>query len=199
MSGPSAVLWVGGLISVAALGFAGSGLGALPKSKALGCQLYRYRRRVVTGCLLLAIANTLTSYGVRPTIIKDHFEAAADLAYDRWNSFSRITVSQNQTGPPSMFGASPRMPDSIVEQRALNIDVAEAKEFTVLLSPDTAAPSAMLEKIVSTTDRRGLDRATAGFYLDLTPPTDARPFFFNQLGFAKIFDPRVFSFYCAPD
>ena len=43
------------------------------------------------------------------------------------------------------------------------------------------------------TDRRALDQATAGFYLDLTPPTDARPFFFNQLGFAKIFDPHVFS------
>src|SRR4029077_13162833 len=72
-------------------------------------------------------------------------------------------------------------------------DAAKANEFTVLLSPDTAAPSAMLEKIVSATDRRSLDQATAGFYLDLTPPTDARPFFFNQLGFAKIFDPRVFS------
>ena len=72
--------------------------------------------------MLLAIANTLTTYGVRPTIIKDHLEAAADLAYDRWNSFSRITVSQNQTVPPAMFGASPRMPDSTIEQRALNTD-----------------------------------------------------------------------------
>ena len=35
-SGPSAVLWVGGLIALAALGFAGSGLGALPKSSTLG-------------------------------------------------------------------------------------------------------------------------------------------------------------------
>ena len=72
-------------------------------------------------------------------------------------------------------------------------DAAKGNEFTVLLSPDTAAPSAMLEKIVSAPDRRALDQATAGFYLDLTPPTDARPFFFNQLGFAKIFDPHVFS------
>jgi hypothetical protein len=72
-------------------------------------------------------------------------------------------------------------------------DAAKANEFTVLLSPDAAAPSTMLEKIVSATDRRALDQATAGFYLDLTPPTDARPFFFNQLGFAKIFDPHVFS------
>jgi hypothetical protein len=117
MSGPSAVLWVGWLIALAALGFAGSGLSALPKSTSLGSQLFCYRRSIVTGCLLLAIANTLTTHGVRPTIIKDHLEAAADLAYDRWNSFSRITVSQNQTGAPSMFGASPRMPDLIIEQQ----------------------------------------------------------------------------------
>ena len=86
MSGPSAVLWVGGLIAVAALGFAGSGLGALPKSTSLGSQLFHYRRSIVTGCLLLAIANTLTTHGVRPTIIKDHLEAAADLAYEAHRS-----------------------------------------------------------------------------------------------------------------
>src|ERR1700735_1153171 len=72
MSGPSAVLWVGGLIALAALGFAGSGVGALPKFTSLGSQLFRYRRSIVTGCLLLAIANTFTSHGVRPTIVKDH-------------------------------------------------------------------------------------------------------------------------------
>src|SRR3954454_8839449 len=117
-SGPSAVLWVGGLIALAALGFAGSGLGALPKST----PLFLYRRSLVTGCLLLAIANTLTIYGVRPTIIKDHLEGPADLAYDRWNSFSRITVSQNNTGPPAMWGPSPRLPRSTIEQRSLTID-----------------------------------------------------------------------------
>ncbi len=408
-SGPSAVLWVGALIGFAALGFAGSGLGALPGSPSLGSKLFLYRRSIVIGCLLLAAANTLTPYGVRPTIIKDHLEGPADLAYDRWNSFSRITVSQNQTAPPAMFGASPRLPPSTIDQRALNIDggagtalyrfdrnleslaflrydvtnlayaipgletgavigvgggrdvlsqrlfglsdvtgveinpiiidvlerrfsdytaiaaldgvkfeadearswfarttrtfdviqmslidtwaatgagaftltenglytveawqrfldrlnpagvftvsrwyapgevnetgrlvslavatllangaaeprrhlflaaagkvatlivaksplspavlgalkgAAKAKEFTVLLSPDTAAASTMLEKIVSAPDRRTLDKATTGSYLDLTPPTDARPFFFNQLGFAKLLDPGVFS------
>src|SRR4030088_2345142 len=55
MSGPSAVLWVGRLIALAALGFAGSGVGALPRSTSLGSQLFRYRRSIVTGCLLLAI------------------------------------------------------------------------------------------------------------------------------------------------
>ena len=44
MSGPSAILWVGALIALAALGFAASGLDAVPKSKTLGSQLYRCRR-----------------------------------------------------------------------------------------------------------------------------------------------------------
>ena len=122
MSGPSAVLWVGALIGLAALGFAGSGLGTLPEATSLGSKLFRYRRSIVTGCLLFAIANTLTTYGVRPTIIKNHVETPADLAYDRWNSFSRITVSRSETVPPAMFGASPRLPHSTIEQRALNID-----------------------------------------------------------------------------
>ena len=63
----------------------------------------------------------------------------------------------------------------------------------MLLSPDTVAPSAMLEKIVNATGRRALDQATTGFYLDLTPPTDERPFFFNQLGFATLFDADMFA------
>ncbi|WGS18710.1 hypothetical protein [Bradyrhizobium sp. ISRA463] len=408
-SGPSAVLWVGALIGFAALGFAGSGLGILPESASLGSRLFRYRRSIVTGCLFFAIANTLTAHGVRPTMIKDHLERSADLAYDRWNSFSRITVKQSETVPPAMFGASPRLPRSTIEQRALNIDggagtalyrfdgdlasleflrydvtnlayaipglktgavigvgggrdilsqrlfglrditgveinpiiidvlehqfsgytaiaaldgvkfevdearswfartrrsydviqmslidtwaatgagaftltenglytveawqrflgrlnpgglftvsrwyapgevnetgrlvslgvasllangaaeprrylflatagnvatlivtksplspatlgvlkdAAAANEFTVLLSPDVAALSIMLEKIVSAPDRRSLDQATTGFYLDLTAPTDARPFFFNQLRFTTLFDPNVFS------
>ena len=408
-SGPSAVLWVGAVIALAALGFASSGLGELHESGALGGKLFRYRRSIFTGCLLFAVANMLTIYGVRPTIIKDALEAPGYFAYDRWNSFSRITVAQSYTGPPAMWGPSPRFPIPTIEQRWLTIDgaagssiyrfdgnlaslgflrhdvsnlayaipnlktgavigvgggrdilsqrlfgvrdvtgieinpiiidllkrrfsdytaiatldgvkleVDEARswfartprffdviqmslidtwaatgagaftltenglytveawqrflgrlnpgglftvsrwyapgevnetgrlvslgvatllangaaeprrhlllaaagnvatlivtklplspaalgalknaandnEFTVLLSPDTAAASAMLENIVSATDRPTLDQATTGFYLDLTPPTDGRPFFFNQLRFSTLFDADVFS------
>src|SRR3981081_4078843 len=58
-SGPSAVLWVGALTGLAALGFA-SGLSNLHESPSLGSKLLRYRQSIVTGCLLFAIANTLT-------------------------------------------------------------------------------------------------------------------------------------------
>jgi len=71
-------------------------------------------------------------------------------------------------------------------------EVSRANAFTVLLSPDTEAPTEMLENIVTARDRVALDRATSGYYLDLSPPTDARPFFFNQLRFAKLLDPGVF-------
>jgi hypothetical protein len=408
-SGTSAVLWVGAVIGLAALFFASCGLGNLHESTAPGATLFRYRRGILAGCLLFAIGNMLTIYGVRPTIIKDQLEAPAELAYDRWNSFSRITVGQSYTGSPATWGSSPRFPPSTIEQRWLTIDgsagssiyrfdgnfasleflrhdvsnlayaipnlktgavigvgggrdilsqrlfgvrdvtgveinpiiidllnrrlsdytaiatldgvrfevdearswfartprffdviqmslidtwaatgagaftltenglytieawqvflrrlnpngvftvsrwyasgevnetgrlvslgvatllangaaeprrnlflaalgnvatlivsksplspaalgalkdAAKTNEFSVLLSPDSVAPSAMLESIVSAPDRSKLDRATARFYLDLTPPTDARPFFFNQLGFLTLFDANVFS------
>ncbi len=406
-SGPSAVLWVGAVIALAALGFAGSGLGELHESGAIGVKLFRYRRSIFAGCLLFAIANMLTIHGVRPTIVKYALEAPADFVYDRWNSFSRITVGESYAGPPAMWGPSPRWQPSTIEQRWLTIDgsagtsiyrfdgnlaslgflrhdvsnlayaipdlktgavigvgggrdvlsqrlfgvrdvtgieinpiiidllkrrfsdytaiatldgvtleldearswfartprffdviqmslvdtwaatgagaftftenglytieawqrflgrlnpdglftvsrwyalgevdetgrmvslavatllangaaeprrhlflaaagnvatlivtksplsaaalaelkdAAKANEFPVLLSPDSVAPSAKLEKIVSATDRSTLAQTTAGFHLDLTPPTDARPFFFNQLRFLSLFDADV--------
>ena len=90
---------------------------------------------------------------------------------------------------PLIVAKSPLSPAALAALK----DAAETNEFTVLLRPDTPAPSTMLENIISAPDRRALDLATNGFYLDLTPPTDARPFFFNQLRFATIFDPNVFS------
>jgi hypothetical protein len=75
---------------------------------------------------------------------------------------------------------------------ALN-GAVERLGFTVVLSPDRAAPSPILERIVGASDRAALDAATNGFHLDLTPPTDARPFFFNQLKIGRLFAIGVFS------
>ena len=60
-----------------------------------------------------------------------------------------------------------------------------ATAFRCLSVPITAPPSPVLESIVRRADRAGLNVATQDYYLDLTPPTDARPFFFNQLRFAR--------------
>ena len=119
----------------------------------------------------------------------------SNLAYARWYAPGEV----NETGRLVSLGVATLLANGAAEPRrhlflaaAANVatlivtksplspaalgalkGAAEANEFTVLLSPDTGAPSAMLESIVSATDRRTLDQTTTGFYLDLTPPTDA--------------------------
>jgi hypothetical protein len=58
--------------------------------------------------------------------------------------------------------------------------------YTVLASPGRTPESRALRAIVTADSREQLDRRTRNFALDLTPPTDERPFFFNQL---PLFDP----------
>lgn len=60
-------------------------------------------------------------------------------------------------------------------------DTVEQLGFTVLLAPDHPAPSALLRAAIGTTNLKDLNRALDSTYLDLTVPTDQRPFFFNQL------------------
>ena len=59
--------------------------------------------------------------------------------------------------------------------------------FTELLSPDHPPDSQLLLQIVESHDLVSLNRVLDSTYLDLTVPTDSRPFFFNQL---RIFDMR---------
>ena len=47
------------------------------------------------------IANSLIE-GVRPTVVKDQIEHPATIAYEKWNSFSRITVGQPERTRPAL-------------------------------------------------------------------------------------------------
>ncbi len=58
--------------------------------------------------------------------------------------------------------------------------------FNVLLAPDQPPQSPLLRAIVESPDRTTLNRVLEGNYLDLSVPTDNRPFFFNQLRFRNI-------------
>ncbi len=53
--------------------------------------------------------------------------------------------------------------------------------FTVLMAPDYSPQSALLQRASSSTDLASLNSALDSTYLDLTVPTDSRPFFFNEL------------------
>jgi len=63
----------------------------------------------------------------------------------------------------------------------------EAYGFVVLASPKKEPDSIILQGILNAKDRTTLDKFTSSLPLDLTPPTDERPFFFNQLPFNRPF------------
>jgi hypothetical protein len=65
-------------------------------------------------------------------------------------------------------------------------DQVRRLDFTVLLAPDQPPESQLLAAVVASRDLESLNRAASGAYLDLTVPTDDRPFFFNQLRFSNI-------------
>jgi hypothetical protein len=58
-------------------------------------------------------------------------------------------------------------------------------EHRVLASPSVVPASGSLHDILSATSREALDRTARGFAFDVTPATDDRPFFFNQLPLSK--------------
>ena len=58
--------------------------------------------------------------------------------------------------------------------------------FNVLLAPNHPPETKLLQSITESRDIAALNRAANADYLDLTVPTDNRPFFFNQLRFSDI-------------
>jgi hypothetical protein len=68
-----------------------------------------------------------------------------------------------------------------------------AREFMTLLSPRQSPSSATLGKIIAAREQAALYAATRHHHLDLTAPTDARPFFFNQLRFDRLLEASNFT------
>jgi hypothetical protein len=67
------------------------------------------------------------------------------------------------------------------EQLRVLQDAVRDGGFAELLSPDRPPDSPLLRQIVESQDLSTLNRVLGSTYLDLTVPTDSRPFFFNQL------------------
>jgi len=66
--------------------------------------------------------------------------------------------------------------------------VAHEFEHRLLVVPDEPSALPILERIVSEKDRASLGLGMSGSVFDLTPPTDDRPFFFNQVRLDKPID-----------
>lgn len=62
---------------------------------------------------------------------------------------------------------------------------AQAYQHEILITPARAPASNTLSRIVNAAEPRSLYAFTSSLAFDLTPPTDERPFFFNQLPFSR--------------
>ena len=62
-------------------------------------------------------------------------------------------------------------------------DAADKLRFTVLASPDRPATDTVIVDMLAARNLQDLNTRAARHFLDVSPPTDARPFFFNQLRF----------------
>lgn len=65
------------------------------------------------------------------------------------------------------------------------LNAARGLEYQVILSPVTAPQSPVLQDILGAKSLAEIEGRTAALDLDLKPPTDDRPFFFNQLPFYR--------------
>jgi hypothetical protein len=70
VSGPSAVLWIAVMAAGGGLLFAGARLGLVPSKRTMGTRLLQHRWTVAGMLAALALANSLTSHGIRPTIAR---------------------------------------------------------------------------------------------------------------------------------
>ena len=77
------------------------------------------------------------------------------------------------------------------EDRSIIINLANERQFDIVVSPWTAVSNPFLAGIVKSTSAAELSAAIRHPMFDFTPPTDERPFFFNTLkptSFDKAFD-----------
>jgi spermidine synthase len=80
-----------------------------------------------------------------------------------------------------VLSKSPLAPSDV---EALEKAAAEY-QHDVLITPRSVPASFTLLRIMSAADRGALDAFTSSLEFDLTPPTDDRPFFFNQLTLSR--------------
>ena len=133
-----------------------------------------------------ALVRQLADLGYENLITRSHAEL--DLTEEH-----AVRAFFEQEQPEYVFlAAANRIATIIVSkaplsQTALDSLEATTKElgFSVLLSPQQPAASDILAGIVQSRSRAELLDATQGYLLDLSPATDDRPFFFNQLPFGN--------------
>ena len=133
----------------------------------------------------------------------DHLTRDGVLTVSRWYSSQRLdetgrilglaATALRQLGIDNpaaniMLVGNPRLATLIVSRQALSpadvstlTSAAERLEFTVLVAPGMPAATPALDEILAARDANAFERLSRAYHIDLTPATDARPFFFQQL------------------
>jgi hypothetical protein len=123
---PSAIILTGAVAAAAAALFAGSASGHgnwIPQG--FGVVLSR-PLMIFLVMAALGAANGSTLHGIQPIVVKVAVEGRdRSLVYEKWNSFSRVTVRSGGLRPPPLWGPSPKLPpDMKVETKTVTIDGA---------------------------------------------------------------------------
>jgi hypothetical protein len=125
LDGVSAMLMVGALGALAALAFA-HGCGDTEWRALALPRLARVLRRpgmLAVALLALALGNAaIYPNGLELSFAKARVESPDIIEHTQWNSYSRIRAEKIVHQSPAMWGASPAMPRTEIDQRFMNID-----------------------------------------------------------------------------
>jgi len=91
-----------------------------------------------------------------------------------------------------IVGRAPFTPQELAQLR----NAAGRLRFEIRVSPDAVPASAALRDIMQAPDAAALSALSDKYHLDMSPPTDDRPFFFNQL---RMTDPAAMVLALAAD
>lgn len=110
---PSAMFVISTLVFLAAAGYAAH------------AKETRHRGRYVGWAALMLIAaglNASTLYGIQPIWLQDSLSRRDNILVEIWNPISRVWAFRPEVAPPLMWGPSPNMTPTKVEQIGLLID-----------------------------------------------------------------------------
>jgi hypothetical protein len=123
LDGPTAVIVAGALSALSSLAFAAS-VGVEDQARLKALPRWRQPGTVMIALLVAALFNSLSPIALTPILVKDSLDLRGKFGrYEKWNSYSRVRVSQIYTSAPQIWAASPRMPAvNDVPQADMDID-----------------------------------------------------------------------------
>jgi MFS family permease len=130
MDGPTAVIVSAVVCGVSAIAFMSSA-NAEDQQRLKSASWWRRPGPITTALAVFAILNSLAPVGVRPIMVKDQLERFGFKRYEKWNSYSRITVERPQLQLPQLWSGSSKMPqDTRAQQALLTIDGGAGSEMS---------------------------------------------------------------------